>query len=104
MRVRVPSGAPLFVRLAKEGGDEAMDELSVEKLSEVQASLAPVVERLGEASVVLASRAVPLLGIPPATAPPAAVPLAKQLSAHAAPVALSAPLVSQSIPTLAQPI
>ncbi|MFM0351119.1 hypothetical protein [Paraburkholderia sp. RL17-347-BIC-D] len=81
-----------------------MDELSVEKLSEVHASLASVVERLAEASATLASRTVPLLGIPPSTAPPAAVPLAKQLSAHAAPVALSAPLVSQSILALAEPI
>ncbi|KVN30785.1 hypothetical protein WJ63_08445 [Burkholderia pyrrocinia] len=81
-----------------------MNELSVEKLSEVHASLAPVVKRLGEASAVLAGSAVPLLGVPPATAPPAALPLAKELSEHAAPVALSAPLVSQSIPALADPI
>ncbi len=83
------------------------------QLKAVHASLAPVVERLSEASATLASSAVPLLGVPPATAPPAAVPvaaappagveLATQLSAHAAPVALAAPLVSLSIPALSQP-
>ncbi|AGK50125.1 hypothetical protein BTI_5643 [Burkholderia thailandensis MSMB121] len=101
-----------------------MGMLDDEQLKAVHASLAPVVERLSEASATLASSAVPLLGVPPATAPPAAAPpatappaavplatappagvqLATQLSAHAAPVALAAPLVSQSIPALSQPV
>ncbi|KGW21260.1 hypothetical protein Y045_2727 [Burkholderia pseudomallei MSHR2451] len=38
------------------------------QLKAVHASLAPVVERLSEASATLASSAVPLLGVPPATA------------------------------------
>jgi hypothetical protein len=81
-----------------------MGKIDDEKLSQIHTSLAPVVERLSEASAILAGSAVPMLGVPPATAPPAAVPIARQLSAHAAPVALSAPLVSQAIPALSLPI
>ncbi|AOJ71787.1 hypothetical protein WS78_23715 [Burkholderia savannae] len=77
------------------------------RLKVVQASLAPVVERLSEASATPVDNAVPLLGAPPATAPPAtALPARVQreteLSERAAHVALAAQRVSQSIPALSQ--
>ncbi len=81
-----------------------MDKLNDENLSAVRASLALAAERLGEASATLASSAAPMLGGPTIAAPPAAMPMAKQLSANAAPLALSAPMVSRSIPTLSRPI
>ncbi|KVK81826.1 hypothetical protein WS91_10555 [Burkholderia sp. MSMB1498] len=68
----------------------------------VQASLAPVVERLSEASATPVGNAVPLLGTPPATALPARVQRETELSEHAAHVALAAQRVSQSIPALSQ--
>lgn len=77
-----------------------MDKLNEEMLSTVHAPLAQAAERLSEAAATLAGSAVPMLGVPPATAPPAAVPIAQRLSAHAAPVALSAPMVSKSVPAL----
>lgn len=73
-------------------------------LQAVHASLALAAERLSEAALSLAPTAVPMLGVPPAQAPPLAVPMAQQLSASAAPVALSAPMVSRSIPTLSVPV
>lgn len=76
-----------------------MDKLNEQKLSEIHASLAQVVTRLSDAAAPMASNAVPMLGVPPATAPPAAMPMAQLLSAHAAPVALSAPMVARAIPT-----
>lgn len=81
-----------------------MEKLDKEKLAAIQDSLALAAARLGEASANLAGSAAPMLGVPLATAPPLAIPMAQPLSAHAAPVALSAPMVSRSVPMLAQPV
>jgi hypothetical protein len=79
----------------------SLDKSDEGKLLEIHESLALAVNRLGDAAPSLAIGAKPVLGMPPATAPPLAMPLAQLLSRQAAPVALSAPTVAASVPAIA---
>jgi hypothetical protein len=80
------------------------DSIQKAALGKVHLSLALTAQRLGEAAADLASISVPMLGAPPLAAPALAMPVAEPLSAHAAPIALSAPAISRAAPMLAIPL